>query len=151
VPQRSEFEPQTVYYLFDSDEYHATPRCPQVKPGERQQLLVVEAQGDWPRPLDRWCCETCCPVDLVIPAQTVYRLPVYFHADANCPERPEELREQSQSLEMIQWPTRNYHEIVSDDGTAWKADGASRRSRGCVLSARPSGPPVCNQVERDSS
>lgn len=111
------YEPPKLFYLPNGEEYHATPRCPVIEPGQRKFLVISDdgtlIEGLWP-------CERCCPVELLIPRQSVYRLPVYFHSDENCSELSVNVRGDWRGLESISWPSVQYRRMVDDDGSAWK-------------------------------
>jgi hypothetical protein len=120
---RMSARPPKLYYLPTGEEYHATPQCPEIPASKRRFL---EANADVLAESVITSCERCCPVDLVIPRESAYRLPVVFHADDDCPDLPEGVGRDGTSDEWIRWPSHTYHRIVTDNGDAWK------RCRRCV-------------------
>jgi hypothetical protein len=112
-----DYEPPKLFYLANGEYYHATPRCPEI-PSQQRKLLAISQEGEPVEGL--WTCDRCCPVDLVIPSQAVYRPPIYFHSDENCLELAENVRGAWRRLEWIFWPALQYRRMVDDDGTSWK-------------------------------
>jgi hypothetical protein len=112
------YEAPRTWWFELGDEYHATPRCPQIAPKDRRRLKI--SQGP-PLPSKDgfhhyWPCEACCPSAIFVAPRVVKVIPVTFHTDENCKALKAEsagIGQPNRYPEVDVWPGPNY-EILHD-------------------------------------